>query len=191
MIMMKSFSLRGALTAALLSATMLGASAADKPTDPQIAHIAYTAGTVDIGYAKIALERSKTKSVRDFATNMIKDHTAVNDKALALVKKLDVTPEDNETSQTLAKQAADKRAELSKLSGAAFDRAYAENEVAYHRFVNGALEKTLIPAAENEELASLLRTGLKLFQGHQIHAEHVVKSLGRMTSLWRSPQNAE
>ena len=65
--MMKSFSLRGALTAVLLSATMLGASAADKPTDPQIAHIAYTAGTVDIGYAKIALERSKTKSVRDFA----------------------------------------------------------------------------------------------------------------------------
>lgn len=189
--MMKSFSLRGALTAALLSTTMLGASAADKPTDPQIAHIAYTAGTVDIGYAKIALERSKTKSVRDFATNMIKDHTAVNDKALALVKKLGVTPEDNETSQTLAKQAADERAELSKLSGTAFDRAYAENEVAYHRFVNGALEKTLIPAAENEELASLLRTGLKLFQGHQIHAEHVVKSLGRMTSLWRSPQNAE
>jgi len=75
--------------------------------------------------------------------------------------------------QSLEQQAAEKRAELAKLSGRTFDKAYAQNEVAYHQAVNSALEKTLIPAASNAELKDLLGTGLKIFQGHEQHAEHV------------------
>src|SRR5215471_2131122 len=101
--------------------------AADAPTDPQIAHIAYTAGTLDIEAGKQALAQSKNKTVRAFAEEMVRDHTAVNDKALALVKKLKVTPQDNPTSQGLTKQADAERAKLGKLSGAAFDREYINN----------------------------------------------------------------
>ena len=108
---------------------------------------------------------------------MVKDHEAVNVQALDLVKKLNVTPEDNPTSQALTKAAEEKRAELGKLEGAAFDKAYIDNEVAYHKQVNDALQTLLIPSAENAELKSLLETGLKLFQGHQQHAEHVAASL--------------
>jgi putative membrane protein len=148
-----------------------------KPTDPQIAHIAYTAGQLDIEAAKQALAKSKSKEVRSFAEDMVRDHTAVNKQALDLVKKLKVTPEDNDTSRALSKQAAAKRDELAKLNGAAFDKAYVDNEVAYHKTVNGALEKTLIPSASNGELKSLLQTGLKIFQGHEQHAEHVAATL--------------
>ena len=144
-----------------------------KPTDPQIAHIASTAGQLDIEAAKQALANSKNKEVRAFANDMVRDHAAVNKQALALVKKLNVKPEDNDTSRALTKDAADKRAELAKLKGPAFDKAYVANEVAYHKTVNGALESTLIPSANNAELKSLLQAGLKLFQGHQQHAEHV------------------
>lgn len=73
----------------------------------------------------------------------------------------------------LSKAAADKQEELSKLKGAAFDKAYIDNEVAYHTTVNGAVETTLIPSATNGELKSLLETCLKVFQGHQQHAEQV------------------
>ena len=104
---------------------------------------------------------------------MVRDHEAVNKQALDLVKKLNVTPEDNDTSKTLSKQAADKLAELAKLKGADYDKAYVANEVAYHKAVNGALETLLIPSATNAELKSLLQTGLKIFQGHQQHAEQV------------------
>jgi putative membrane protein len=104
---------------------------------------------------------------------MLDDHKAVNDKALALVKKLKVTPQDNPTSKAIAKGQADERTRLAKLNGKAFDKAYAENEVAYHKTVNGALQTTLIPSASNAELKSLLETGLKIFQGHEQHAEHV------------------
>jgi putative membrane protein len=108
---------------------------------------------------------------------MVRDHTAVNKQALALVKKLKVTPEDNDTSRALTKQADAKRAELAQLEGRAFDKAYVDNEVAYHKTVDSALENTLIPSANNAELKSLLQTGLKIFQGHEQHAEHVAAEL--------------
>ena len=164
---------------ALLLASGIAAAQSAKPNDAEIAHIAYTAGQLDIHAAEQALQRSKNKDVIAFATNMERDHKAVNEQALALVKKLNVTPLDNDTSKALTKQAEDKRAELAKLSGAAFDKAYIDNEVAYHKTVNGALEKTLIPSASNAELKSLLETGLKIFQGHEQHAEHVAAELKR------------
>jgi putative membrane protein len=159
----------------LLSSVALAQGA--KPTDPQIAHIAYTAGTIDITAAKQALAKTGNKEVKAFAEDMVRDHETVNKEALALVKKLNVTPEDNDTSKTLSKNAADKLAEFGKLKGAEFDKAYVANEVAYHKAVDNALETTLIPDASNAELKSLLQTGLKIFQGHEQHAEHVAASL--------------
>jgi putative membrane protein len=162
---------------ALAFASVAALAQGAKPNDAQIAHIAYTADQIDINAAKLALQKSRNKEVRDFAENMVRDHTAVNDQALALVKKLNVTPQDNDTSKTLVKQADAKQAELNKLEGAAFDKAYAENEVAYHKAVDKALETVLIPNASNAELKDLLETGLKIFRGHEQHAEQVAQSL--------------
>src|SRR5262245_10597648 len=148
-----------------------------KPTDPQIAHIAYTADKLDIEAAKQALDKSKNKDVRAFAQRMVGDHTTVNNEALALVKKLKVTPEDNPTSQNLTKQADTTRKKLASLNGAAFDKAYVDNEVAYHKTVNTALSDTLIPDAQNAELKSLRQSGLALFQAHQKHAEQLASQL--------------
>jgi putative membrane protein len=163
------------------AATTLAASGAyaqaAKPNDAQIAHIAYTAGVIDVAAGKQALARSHDKAVRDFAAEMVRDHTAVNDQALALVKKLGVTPQDNPTSQAFSEDAAAKLGSYSKLSGKAFDKAYVDNEAAYHKTVNGALSTVLIPDAQNAELKSLLQTGLKLFSEHQTHAEHLAMSL--------------
>jgi putative membrane protein len=168
-------------TSALFSAAILAlatpALAANGPTDPQIAHIAYTAGTIDIAAGKQALARSHNKAVRAFAQEMVRDHKAVNDKALALVKKLHVTPEANPTSAGLSKQASATLRRLGHLHGRSFDRAYVANEVAFHKTVNGALESTLIPSARNGELKSLLETGLTLFREHQQHAENLAKGL--------------
>ena len=101
------------VTSAAIALGFAGALAATnaKPTDPQIAHIAYTAGLLDIEAGKQALDKSKNQDVRAFAQQMVGDHTAVNDQALALVKKLKVTPEDNSTSKALTQSA---EAELKK-----------------------------------------------------------------------------
>lgn len=169
------------LSAAVAAFCMLSGAAlaqgAAKPTDPQIAHIAYTAGQLDITAANPALSKSKNKEVVAFAQDMVRGHEAVNKQALDLVKKLNVTPADNDTCRAFSKQAADKQVELAKLSGAAYAKAYVANEVAFHKTVNGAIEALLIPSANNAELKSLLQTGLEIFQGHQQRAEHLAASL--------------
>jgi putative membrane protein len=145
--------------------------------DAQIAHVAYTAGQIDVDAGRQALERSGNADVRAFAETMVRDHAAVNGQALALVQRLHVTPEANPTSTALTSQAADAHRRLATLRGAAFDRAYVENEVAYHRAVNEALRGTLIPGAHNAELKSLLEAGLALFSAHQEHAEQLARRL--------------
>ena len=132
---------------------------------------------IDVEAAKQALKKSKNEAVRAFAQQMVSDHTAVNDQALTLVKKLNVTPEDNATSKSLTSQAEAERTKLAGLSGAAFDKAYVDNEVAYHKTVNAALKDTLIPDAQNPELKSLLQSGLTLFLAHLEHAETLAKQL--------------
>src|SRR5579862_65668 len=105
------------LSAAIAAVSLMsGAALAAGPTDPQIAHIAYTAGVIDIAAAKQALAKSKNAQVRSFAEEMVRDHQAVNDKALALVKKLHVTPQDNPTSQALSAAAKQKLHDYAALS---------------------------------------------------------------------------
>ena len=173
--MIKTFAAIAA--ASLLAMSPAAAQPAAGINDAQIAHIAYSAGQIDIDAARQALAKSRNRAVRAFATTMLRDHQAVNVQALALVHKLGVTPEANPTSAALARQAAAEHRKLAALRGAAFDRAYAANEAAYHRTVNGALASTLIPNAHNGELKSLLESGLALFREHQTHAEHLARQL--------------
>lgn len=146
--------------------------------DLEIAHTAYTAGTLDIRYAHLALAVSETPEVRRFAETMIRDHAAVNDAAVTLIRELDVTPEDNALSQALVAGAAEKRAELKGLDGHAFDCAYAVNELAYHQLVNRTVAESFIPAVTVPGLKALLADALVTFRAHEGHAGQMVAALG-------------
>ena len=152
-------------------------SRAQAINDAQIASVVVTANQVDIDAGKLAHTTSTNADVKKFAQLMIDDHTGVNKSATELVTRLKVTPEDNPTSQALSNGAAAELAKLAALDGAAFDKAYVSNEVAFHGTVNGALKSTLIPSADNPQLKSLLETGLTLFTEHQHHAEHLASEL--------------
>ena len=145
--------------------------------DLEIAHIAYTAGNIDIRYAHLALAISEDPDVRNFAETMLRDHPKVNELALELLGKLKATPKDNATSQQLLSNAADIRKELMGLEGAAFDKRYAENELAYHQFVNKAVETQFIPSVQNQEFKALLGQALDIFKVHEGHAEMLNKKL--------------
>lgn len=157
--------------------------AASKPaataavTDPQIAAIVVAANTVDVEAGKLAQSKTKNQKVKEFADSMVRDHTAVNKAAVALVTKLGVTPEENDTSRALTASGEKARARLSGLSGKAFDREYVDNEVAYHKLVLDALDNTLIPNAQNEELKATLVGVRPSFVAHLQHAEHLQASL--------------
>ena len=145
--------------------------------DLEIAHVAYTADSVDIRYAHLALAISKNPAVHQFAKTMIRDHSAVNEQALALVKRLNVAPQDNFLSQQLNAGADQLVREMSQLTGAEFDRRYAANELAYHQAVNGLVEETFIPNIQNAEVKALFVKALKIFRAHEKHAEKMVAAL--------------
>ena len=157
-----------------------GCAKADSPADLndlEIAHVAYTADNIDIRYAHLALAISENPAVHEFARTMIRDHEAVNEQALALLQKLNAQPQDNFLSQQL-EDGADKLVdEMANLRGAAFDKRYAENELAYHKAVNDLVENTFIPNIDHPEVKALFEAGLEIFKVHEGHAEMMVKGL--------------
>jgi len=163
------------IAAALAVPATAGAQAIN---DAQIASIVVTANQVDIDAGKLAAERASKPEVKKFGELMVTDHTGVNKAAVDLVTKLKVTPQDNPTSQSL-KAGGDKNlANLKTLKGAAFDKAYVDQEVAYHAAVIDAVDKVLIPGASNAELKALLVKVRPAFVAHLEHARKVQASLG-------------
>lgn len=167
------------LVAFAAAAVVLSAHAQTGPTDPQIAAIVVTANQVDIDAGKLAAARTHSRDVRQFARRMVTDHTGVNKAAVALVHKLKVKPEPNDTSANLKKGGDENIANLKTLKGAAFDKAYVAHEVAYHEAVIDALDKTLIPSAQNGELKALLVKVRPAFVAHLEHAKHLQSELGQ------------
>jgi putative membrane protein len=145
--------------------------------DAQIAAIVVAANQVDVDAGNLALKKSQNAQVKELAQRMVTDHTAVNKAAGDLVGKLGVTPEETDASKGLTTGGADKRAELDKLDGAAFDKAYVDNEVAYHEAVIGVLDAQLIPSAANAELKKTLVDVRPAFQAHLEHAKQVQTAL--------------
>lgn len=172
--------LRTALTAAAaiafgiaLHPVKANAQGGGAPTDPQIVGIVTTADQIDIDYAKLALSKTRNKEVRGFAQQMITDHSSVQKSVNDLAAKLDVTPAESETSSALNAQAEQMMQKLRELKGKAFEKAYIDNEVAYHQAVINATKTVLIPSAQNAELKSALQGAEPLFEGHLQHAERV------------------
>ncbi|TMH06421.1 MAG: DUF4142 domain-containing protein [Betaproteobacteria bacterium] len=156
-----------------------GSAFAQAPNDAQIAHIVVTANQVDIDAGKLAESKSANADVKAFGKLMVTDHTGVNKSATELVTKLKVTPEDNPTSQALKKGGEENLAKLKSLSGAAFDKAYVDHEVAYHQQVLDAVDKTLIPNAKNEELKALIVKVRPAFVAHLDHAKMLQSKIGK------------
>jgi putative membrane protein len=146
-------------------------------TDPEVASVAVVANQIDIKYAEIAKNRSKNAEILNFAETMAKDHNAVIGQASELVKKLNVTPKDNAVSQKLNSDAEETRKALNAKSAAEFDKAYIDNEVAYHKAVIDAVKNVLIPETENQELKDLLTNILPALDAHLKHAEMVQKKI--------------
>ena len=167
-----------ALAAAFFAAS-IAAHAQGGPNDAQIAAIVVTANQVDIDAGKLAESKAKHKDVKAFGKQMVTDHSGVNKQAVALVTKLKVKPEDNPTSESLKKGGEDNVKNLKTLSGAAFDKAYVDHEVAYHQQVIDALDKTLVPNAQNAELKALLVKVRPAFVAHLEHAKHLQSELGK------------
>jgi len=172
-----------ALVAAMGCATTSSQPAASEAsssaglTDAQIAAIVTIANQIDVDNGTLAMERSANDQVKQFAKRMMEDHAAVNQAAVDLVTRLGVKPEPTDTSRGLAANADKTRKSMRSLSGSEFDKAYVDNEVAYHAAVIEVLDSTLIPSAQNAELKSMLVNVRPAFIAHLEHARSIQAAL--------------
>lgn len=164
---------------AALGLALLPAAAQQAPSDPQIAHIVVTANQVDVDAGKLAEKMASSQEVRQFGRQMVTDHTAVNKQASALVKKLNVQPQPNDTSASLKKGGDENLAKLGTLKGKAFDKEYVDHEVTYHQAVIDAVDKTLVPSAKNDELKALIEKVRPTLVQHLEHAKQLQSQLGK------------
>jgi putative membrane protein len=155
------------------------AGAGGQLTDAKIAAIAVAANKVDIEAGRLAMRKSRNVAVKNFASDMISDHTSANKQAVALAQRLGVSLEENDFSRSLAQGGQENLADLKPLTGREFDRAYAEHEVVYHQQVLGALDDKLIPNAQNPDLKSLLQSVRALVKAHLDHAQTLYESLSK------------
>ena len=156
-------------------------------TDAQIAAIVVTANQVDIDAGKLAASKASASDVKGFGRLMASDHLGVNKAAVELATRLKVTPEENATSRALKSAGDANLAKLNKLTGSAFDKAYIDNEVAYHQLVLDALDKTLIPGATNGELKALL---VKVRPAFAAHLEQAKRLQATVTAGAKAPAAA-
>ncbi len=153
-------------------------AAAPAVTDPQIAAIVVAANTADIEAGRLAASKSSNAKVKEFAQRMITDHEGVNKAAVALVTKLNVTPEENDASRQQTDAGKANRDALQGKTGADFDRAYMANEVTYHEGLLGAIDQTLMPSVQNAELKGLLEQTRPAVVAHLAAAKDLQASLG-------------
>ncbi|HZP86145.1 MAG TPA: DUF4142 domain-containing protein [Burkholderiales bacterium] len=170
---------RLALVASIILAPVSALAQDKAPNDAQIAAIVVTANQVDIDAGKLAETMASDKEVKQFGRQMVTDHTGVNESAKALAKKLNLKPEDNPTAESLRSSGQQNIQKLKGLKGPAFDRAYIDNEIAYHQSVIDAMDKTLIPNAKNAELKALLVKVRPAFIAHLEHAKQVQADLAK------------
>jgi len=144
--------------------------------DPTIVAIFDAANTYDIETGQLALQKSHSKAVRDLAQQFLNDHKAVRQQGRDLAKKLGVTPTPPKEFD-LADAHVKAKKELEGKSGASFDKAYIDHEVAFHQAVLEAVKSTLLPAIKNAELKAFVEKVGPAFAGHLEAAKQLQRQL--------------
>ena len=144
--------------------------------DATIVAIFDAANTADIETGQLAVKRGSTKEVRDFGAMLVRDHTAVRQQGRDLARKLGVTPTPP-ADDASAKAHAKAMIALRARSGAAFDHAFLQHEVAFHKAVIDAVTSTLLPAIKNAEVKDMVVKVAPAFQAHMLAADALDKKL--------------
>lgn len=161
-----------AATASTLQA-QTRSSAAPALDDATIVAIFDAANTFDMETGALAVKKGSTQAVRDFGKQLSGDHTMVRQQGRDLATHLHVTPTPPKDFP-LAGAHADAMKKLSALDGKAFDKAFLEHEVAFHKAVIDAVTTTLLPALKNQDVKDLVTKVAPAFNAHMLAAQNLL-----------------
>ena len=169
-----------AVALTVISASQVAAQAkpaAPKLDDATIVAIFDNANTWDIETGRLGEKKGTTKEIRDFGAQLARDHTTVRQQGRDLAKKLGVKVPALPKDFQMKKDHDAAMKNLEGLSGKAFDRAFLQHEVDYHKAVIEAVNTTLMPALQNQEVKDLVTKVAPAFKAHEDKAQDLLNKL--------------
>jgi putative membrane protein len=177
---MPNRSIRPLVAAAIISAVFGFASSARaqaaKLDDPTIIAIFDAANTWDMETGALAAKKGASADIREFGAMLVRDHRTVRQQGRDLAGKLGVHPTPPKDF-AMAAQHAEAMRSLNAKRGAAFDRAFLEHEVAYHKAVIDAVTTSLLPSLKNQEAKDLVAKVAPAFKAHMDAAQDKLNKL--------------
>ena len=175
----KSDSAAAADSAAKAAAAAPAAAPAPAPatlTDANIAALLDEANAADSAAGNLASTKGTNGQVKEFGRTMMRDHHTLRKAGQDLAKKLNLTPAApaNDTLPAAAQRAHDAMMAMAK--GAAWDKAYIDNEVAYHQAVLALLQAAQA-AAQDTSLKALITKAQPTIQAHLTKAQSIQSKL--------------
>lgn len=146
-------------------------------TDGEIAQLVMNANHGEIEHGQIATTRAASPVVRDFASMLIQDHTAANQRTSEVVSRGNITPVENELSRQLAANASRTAETIGTWRGAEFDRIFMDTQVELHAWLLRTIDENLIPSARNPELRTLLESQRGSVAVHLARARQIRSNL--------------
>lgn len=161
-------------TAVMLAPGMLFGQTNAQLTAKDKAFIAEAAagGLKEIQFAQLAQQKSNNDQVKNFAQQMITDHTQLNNDMLPFAQQAGITP----PTQLKPKDQAEYD-KLSKMSGPAFDKAYIQSMVKDHHKDLREF-KAEEASATDPTFKTTVQNGEKVIQQHTDMADSLAKGNG-------------
>ncbi len=144
--------------------------------DSKFMHEAATGGMAEVEMGRLAADKASSADVKQFGQRMVTDHGKANDELKALAQQKNVT-----LPAALDAQHKPTVDRLSKLSGAAFDRAYMREMVNDHNKDVAAFKKESTSASDADLKAWAGKT-LPTLQEHQTMAKEIDGKLPSSTT---------
>lgn len=144
--------------------------------DATIFAILENAHTAEIESANLAKDRARTKEVKDFANTLVTSHSEARQQGRDLAQKLGITPTPPKNDPDTAAY----NEKMTKLRGANandFDRAFLEDQIQMHTAVSKALQDSIIPQIQSEELKTYATGLVPTVQEHLRNAQELLKKL--------------
>jgi len=130
---------------------------AEMYTEAKIAAVGSVSNMSEIQPSQLALQRAQNPQVRQFAQQMIPDHTRLEQQMRQMLRQKGVTPEHNAYSYQMQQNLQPMMRELGAASGAAFDKLYMNHQISSHMSTLHALDTSLIPQARDPQMKAMLQ----------------------------------
>lgn len=162
------------------SAQKQGAHRTTGPSDEKFMRDAAEGGVSEIDLGKLAQEKGQSPEVKEFGKRMVEDHSKANEELKQLATREHINLPTN-----VYRKDADLHRRLQKLSGPAFDKAYADAMVKDHE-EDIATFKQEASSGQKSSLQQFAQQTLPTLEAHLKDAQRMQASVSHETAQRRS-----